>query len=144
MSNPSEPTVSKPTIQHLNPDGMHSNPAYTQAVVVSGPAKTIYIGMQNAVDAAGNVVGPGDLARQTEQTLKNVEMCLAAAGAGLEHLIQMTIYIAQGQEIRAGFEVFQRWWGNRPNPPTNNGMLVAGLLPPVYLIGVSAIAVAPE
>jgi len=144
MSNPSEPTSPRLTIQHLNPDGMHSNPGYTQAVVVSGPAKTIYIGMQNAVDADGNVVGPGDLARQTEQTLKNVEMCLTAAGAGLEHIIQMTVYIAQGQQIQAGFAVFQRWWGNRPNPPTNTVMLVAGLMPPVYLIGVSAIAVVPE
>ena len=144
MNNPSEPTKSTPTVLHLNPADMHSNPAYTQAVVVSGPTKTIYIGMQNAVDAAGSVVGPGDLARQTEQTLQNVEMCLAAAGAGLEHLIQMTIYIAQGQQIQAGFEVFQRWWGDRPNPPTNNGMMVAGLMPPVYLIGISAIAVAPE
>ncbi len=144
MSNPSEPIRSPATVLHLNPEGMHNNPAYTQAVVVSGPTKTIYIGMQNAVDAAGSVVGPGDLARQTEQTLKNVEMCLAAAGAGREHLIQMTVYITQGQPIQAGLEVFQRWWGDRPNPPTNNVIMAAALMPPVFLIGISAIAVAPE
>ena len=142
MSNPSEPTKSTPTILHLNPEGMHSNPAYTQAVVVSGSAKTIYIGMQNAVDAAGNVVGPGDLAIQTEQTLKNVEACLTAAGARLEHLIQMTVYIVQGQDILPGLAVYRRWWGDRPHPPTNNVMLVSGLMPPVYVIGISAIAVA--
>ncbi len=144
MSNPSEPTDSKPSVLHLNPEGMHSNPAYTQAVVVSGPAKTIYIGMQNAVDAAGNIVGVGDLARQTEQTLKNVDVCLAAAGAGPERIIQMTVYVAEGQQIQAGFAVFQRWWGARPNPPTNNVMIVSGFMPSAYLIGVSAIAVAPE
>ena len=45
------------TVQHLTPEGMHRNPAYSQAVIVSGPARTIYIGGQNAVDATGNIVG---------------------------------------------------------------------------------------
>ena len=48
-------------VQHLNPAGLHKNPAYTQAIVVSGNATTIYVGGQNAVDAAGNIVGKGDL-----------------------------------------------------------------------------------
>ena len=38
-------------VQHLSPDGLHKNPAYSQAVVVTGNAKTIYVGGQNAVDS---------------------------------------------------------------------------------------------
>lgn len=48
-------------VEHLNPAGLHKNPAYSQAVVVSGNATTINVGGQNAVDAAGNIVGKGDL-----------------------------------------------------------------------------------
>src|SRR5260370_42684448 len=84
------------SVQHLNPDALPKNPAFTQAVVVSGPAKTIYIGMQNAVDASSTIVGQGDLAAQTEQTLKNLQACLEAAGARAEQPTQGSNYSAHG------------------------------------------------
>ena len=61
-------------VQHLNPVGLRKNPAYTQVVVASGNATTIYVGGQNAVDASGNVVGKGDIRAQTERALKNLEI----------------------------------------------------------------------
>ena len=38
-------------IEHLNPETMHRNPAYTQVVTVEGAKKLVYVGGQNAVDA---------------------------------------------------------------------------------------------
>jgi len=143
MTNSPEQPAPSGSVQHLNPDALPKNPAFTQAVVVSGPAKTIYIGMQNAVDASRSIVGKGDIAAQTEQTLKNLQACLEAAGARPEHLIQWTIYVAQGQSIQAAFEVGQRWWGDRPNPPANTVILVPAFVPPDWLIGIEAIAVVP-
>ena len=67
---------------------MITNPAFTQVVAVTGLVKTVYVGAQTAVDASGAIVGKGDIAAQTEQTLKNVQTCLEAAGARLEHLVQ--------------------------------------------------------
>src|SRR5680860_642535 len=43
--------------RHINPEGLHHHPAYSQAVVVEQPAKTIYIGGQNGVDADDFPVG---------------------------------------------------------------------------------------
>jgi enamine deaminase RidA (YjgF/YER057c/UK114 family) len=143
MTTSAERSTPSGAVQHLNPDALPKNPAFTQAVVVSGPAKTIYIGMQNAVDASRTIVGKGDLAAQTEQTLKNVQACLEAAGARPEHLIQWTIYVAHGQSIQAAYEVGQRWWGIRPNPPANTVILVPAFVPPDFLIGIEAIAVVP-
>lgn len=57
-------------VQHLNPAGLHKNPAYTQAVVVSGNTTTTYVGGQNAVDASGNIVGKGDIRAQTQKGAK--------------------------------------------------------------------------
>lgn len=105
------------SVQHLNPAEMSKNPAFSQAVVVTGSAKTIYIGGQDAVDASGAIVGKGDLKAQTEQIFKNLQIVLAAAGAGLEHVVKWNIYIVQGQPLQQGFEVFQKVWGQRPNPP---------------------------
>src|SRR5579859_7489013 len=106
-------------IEHINPPSLLSNPAFTQAVAVNGPARTIYIGMQNALDVAGATVGPGDLGRQTECVLERLQACLEAAGAGPEHVVQWTILVAEGQDIGPGLAAGLRWWGDRPNPPAN-------------------------
>jgi enamine deaminase RidA (YjgF/YER057c/UK114 family) len=52
------------SMRHINPKGLHRSPAFSQAVVVEQPTKTIYIGGQNGVDADGKVVGPGVAAFQ--------------------------------------------------------------------------------
>jgi enamine deaminase RidA (YjgF/YER057c/UK114 family) len=131
-------------VQYINPAGLPTNPAFTQVVAVSGPVRTVYVGMQNAVDASRTIVGRGDIAAQAEQVLKNVETCLTAAGAGPEHLVQWTIYVAQGHPIMPAFAAFQRWWGDRPNPPVNSVQIVPEFVPPDFLLGIDAVAVVPE
>jgi enamine deaminase RidA (YjgF/YER057c/UK114 family) len=131
-------------VQYLNPPAMHNNPAFTQAVTVDGPVKTVYIGAQTAVDPGGAIVGKGDIGAQTVQIFKNIEACLEAAGARPEHLIHWSIYVAAGQDMRPAFEAGLRWWGARPNPPMNNVMYVAGFWPADFLISIEAVAVVPE
>jgi enamine deaminase RidA (YjgF/YER057c/UK114 family) len=132
------------SVQYINPEGMLKNPAFSQVVVASGPAKTVYVGAQTAVNASGSLIGKGDVAAQTEQVLKNVETCLSAAGAGPENIVQWNIYIVHNQPIQPAFEASMRWWGGRPNPPANSVMLVMGfpLLPDV-LLAIDAVAVVP-
>ncbi|MBE7556243.1 MAG: RidA family protein [Anaerolineales bacterium] len=131
-------------IQHLNPDGLNKNPAFTNVIVVSGSVKTVYVGGQDAVDASGAIVGKGDIKAQTEQIFKNLQTALAAAGATLEHVIKWNIYVVQGQPLQPGFEVFQRVWGQRPNPPAITGVYVAGLANPDFLCEMDAVAVVPQ
>lgn len=144
MSQGTEPAITKGDVQYLNPPVLNQNPAFTNVVVVSGPVKTVYVGGQDAVDASGTIVGQGDLAAQTEQILKNIQAALAAAGAGLEHIVKWNLYVVQGQPLRAGFEAFQRFWGNRPHPPAISFMYVAGLANPDFLAEMDAIAVVPQ
>jgi len=130
-------------VQYINPVALHQNQAFTHMVTVSGPVKTVYIGAQLAVDQDGAIVGKGNIAAQTEQILKNIEACLEAAGAKREHLIHWSIFVAEGQDMRPGFEVGMRWWGGKPNPPMNNVLYVSGFFPPDFLISIEAIAVVP-
>jgi enamine deaminase RidA (YjgF/YER057c/UK114 family) len=132
------------TIEHINPPSMHSNPAFSQAIAVSAPAKTVYIGAQLAQDASGNLVGAGDVAAQTAQALRNFDACLEAAGATLEDVISLKIYVTQGQDMMAAARVGLQWWGQRPNAPTNSVMFIAGLFPPDFLVAIEGIAVVPE
>jgi enamine deaminase RidA (YjgF/YER057c/UK114 family) len=131
-------------VQHLNPEALNKNPAFTNVVVVTGPVKTVYVGGQDSVDASGSLVGKGDFKAQAEQVLKNVQLALAAGGAQLEHVIKWNLYVVPGQPLQAGFEVFQRVWGHRPNPPAISVVFVAGLAQPDFLVEMDAIAVVPQ
>ncbi len=131
-------------VQHINPDGLSKNPAFTNAIAVTGPVRTIYIGGQDSVDAAGKIVGKGDMKQQTEQVLINLQLALQAGNAQLEHIIKWNIYVVQGHPIQPAFEVFQRVWGRRPNPPAITVMFVSGLANPDFLVEMDAIAIVPE
>jgi enamine deaminase RidA (YjgF/YER057c/UK114 family) len=131
------------TTEYINPPSMHVSPAFTQAIAVSGPVKTIYIGLQFAQDAQGNVVGHNDVVAQTTQVLRNFDACLEAAGATRDHIVSLKIYVTQGQDMMAAATAGMQWWGQRPNPPTNTVMFVAGFFPPDYLVSIEGIAVVP-
>lgn len=132
------------SIDYIKPDGLHKNPAFSQVVVVPANSRTIYVGGQNSVDSSGEIIGKGDMGLQARQVFKNLEIALSAAGARIDHVIKWNIYIVQGQSPRAGFEEFQRVWGNRPNPPLITVLFVAGLANPDFLMEMDAIAVIPE
>lgn len=131
-------------VQHLNPEGLPQNPAFSQGISVSGPHRTIYVGGQNAVDAAGNIVGSGDIGAQSKQTYANLRLVLQAAGADLEDVVKWTIYVVEGQPIGPGLAAFQEAWGTRQNPPAISVIFVASLGNPEFLVEIDAIAVVPE
>jgi enamine deaminase RidA (YjgF/YER057c/UK114 family) len=130
-------------VRHVNQATRPVNPAFTNAVVVTGPVRTVYIGGQDAVNAAGEIVGRGDLRAQVRQVFVNLQGALEAAGAGLEHVVKWNVYVLEGQSFAAGYEVFREVWGDRPNPPAITGMYVPGLAHPDFLVEMDAIAVVP-
>lgn len=137
-------TSNQAQVQHINPDDLSKNPAFTNVITVMGLAKTIYIGGQDSVDTSGTIVGRGDIKQQVEQVLKNMQAALKAGGDELEHIIKWNIYVVQGQPIQLAFEVFQSVWGHRSNPPAITMMFVSGLANPDFLVEMDAIAVLPE
>jgi enamine deaminase RidA (YjgF/YER057c/UK114 family) len=132
------------SVRYINPDSLNNNPAFTNVVVVEGNVKTVYIGGQDALYAAGEIVGKGNLVAQTEQVLANVRAALEAGGARPEHIIKWNIYIVEGQSLEAGFGAFQRAWPEVPNPPAITGVFVSGLAHPDFLVEMDAVAVVPQ
>ncbi|MFI6040092.1 RidA family protein [Nocardia sp. NPDC051321] len=127
---------------YLNPETLPSNSAFTQVVRVAAAADTVYVGGQNGVDGSGRLVGP-DVAAQTRQALANLQTCLAAAGASIEHVVKWTILIVDGQSVQEGFGAFMAVWAGRPNPPAITVALVAGLAVPGAVVEVEAVAAVP-
>ena len=129
------------SVERINPDGMHKNPAFTQMILLPAGARTALIGGQNAMNEKGEIVGKGDFAKQTAQALKNLVTCLEAVDSSVEDLVQVKIYMKAGEDLRAGFGEWMKVWGQRANPPLVTGMFVTALANPDYLIEIEATAV---
>jgi 2-iminobutanoate/2-iminopropanoate deaminase len=125
-------------LEHLNPEGMAKNPAFSQAVVVTGAEKLIFVGGQNGVKADGTMVGP-TMREQSAQALRNVITALETAGASQENVTRLGIYMVQGQDVREGFAAAQEVWGRHATAIT--GFFVAGLARPDALVEIEATAV---
>lgn len=131
------------SIKHLNPEGMHHSPVFSQGIILPGNARILLIGGQNGVNAQGEVVAKGDVAKQTEQALANLQTVLAAAGGRLEDLVKVTIIMQQDIDLNAAFGAWMAVWGKRTNPPTVTALRVAGLANPDFLIEIEAQAALP-
>ena len=114
------------TTRHINPEGLHRSPAFSQAVVVEQPTKTIYIGGQNGVDAEGKVVGPS-VGEQSEQAFRNLRTILESEGATLGDIVSWTIAVAEGHSFDEGVAAFQRVWDPSDPPPAISVHVVSGL-----------------
>jgi enamine deaminase RidA (YjgF/YER057c/UK114 family) len=131
-------------IEHINPDGLSKNPAFSQIITTQGNGKTIYIGGQNSVNENREIIGKGDIARQTEQVMKNLQTALSACGATFDNLVKLSIYVVQGQNLYGAFQTSQKFFGNQTNPPVISVLIVAGLANPDFLVEIDATAFIPE
>lgn len=64
---------------------------YSQGIVHNG---VVYVAGQLPIDPKDRNKPVGSIEEQTEQTLRNVEAILVAAGSGLDQVLQMTIYVS--------------------------------------------------
>jgi enamine deaminase RidA (YjgF/YER057c/UK114 family) len=126
-------------IQHINPEGLMKNPAFSQVVITQGTGRTIYIGGQNAVNAGREIVGKGSLSLQTEQAMKNIQTALTASGATFDNVIKLNIYIVQGQNAGEAFKASQAFIQG-PYPPAITVLFVAGLSNADFLFEIDAVA----
>jgi len=63
---------------------------YSRAIRVG---KSVHVAGTTATDSEGKIVGVGDPAAQTLQTLKNVQQALESVGAKLEDVVRTRIYV---------------------------------------------------
>jgi 2-iminobutanoate/2-iminopropanoate deaminase len=63
---------------------------YSQAIKAGN---TVYVSGQIPLDAAGQLVGAGDVSAQTHQVLKNLTAVLAAAGLTLTDVVKCSIFV---------------------------------------------------
>jgi len=131
-------------IDRIQPEGInvrmqHGKPAYSHVVTVNGPGKTVYIAGQLGRDAAGNIVGAGDMRAQLEQTFKNLEACLKAAGATWSDVVKTNTFVTDYQAFSQCSDVRMRYFGVAS--PTSTTIQISGLAQPEAMVEIEMIAV---
>lgn len=102
----------------------------------------VYLRGQTAMDLDGNIVGVGDAAAQTENAMRCVKILLEEAGARLEDICQITIYITDRAYREPVYQTVGRWL--KGVYPVSTGLIVKGLARPEYLMEIDVIAVIPD
>lgn len=114
---------------------------YSQAVLVTGGNLLVCSG-QVAFDAEREIVGKGDLRTQTRAALENLKSVLAQAGASMDDVVHLTIYLTEMREYpRLGD--LARTYFKEPFP----GMTLIGvkeLAWPDLMVEIQAIAAVPD
>jgi enamine deaminase RidA (YjgF/YER057c/UK114 family) len=130
------------TTEHVNPPELYESVSYgfSHASVQDG-GKTIHCAGQVAWDREYQVVGGNDLAAQTRQTLENLRVVLAAAGATPADIVRLRTYIVDHEPAKLGVvlpEIRVFYAGATPAP--NSVIGVAALALPDFLIEIEATA----
>jgi enamine deaminase RidA (YjgF/YER057c/UK114 family) len=108
-----------------------------QAVVAGN---TVYLRGQvgQNIDTAESV-GIGDVAAQTEQAMANVAQLLKEAGAELEDIVKIVIYLVDPRYREPVYRVVGRWL--KGVHPVSTGIVVTALARPEWLVEIDVTAV---
>jgi enamine deaminase RidA (YjgF/YER057c/UK114 family) len=79
-------------LEPIDPEDLATPETYSQVIVATG-TRLVFVAGQVAEDAAGRLVGAGDLAAQARQAFANVGRALAAAGARPDQVARLTIFV---------------------------------------------------
>jgi 2-iminobutanoate/2-iminopropanoate deaminase len=107
---------------------------------VEAPAgRTIYVSGQVSMDAAGNIVGEGDIGLQTATVLEHVKTVVEEAGGDMQDVVKVTVFITDMGLYDEIHEVRRRYF--QEPYPASSMVEVSALIDPRLLIEIEAVAV---
>ena len=110
-----------------------------QAVVAGN---TVYLRGQVGQDLdTRESVGIGDPAAQAEKAMANIAMLLEEAGARLEDVVKVVVYVTDIRHREPVYRVTGRWL--KGVFPVSTGVVVTALARPEWLVEIDATAVIP-
>jgi len=110
---------------------------FAQVAIVPTPFGTaVHVSGQVAWDAEQNIVGAGDIGRQLEKSLENLAVALATAGATLDQVGALRLYIKQSHmhEGKAISGALRAMFGD--TPPCSTWIGVPSLADDEFLVEV--------
>lgn len=112
-----------------------------QVVVARGA--TVFVRGQVGQDLDNaRSVALGDARGQAEQAMSNVDILLKEAGARLDHICKITIYLVDPRYREPVYQVVGRWL--KGVYPVSTGVVVSALARPEWLVEIDVTAVIPD
>ncbi len=102
---------------------------------------TVYLRGQTAMALDGSIVGIGDAAAQAENAMSCAKVLLEEAGARLEDVVKIVVYITDRAYREPVYRVVGQWL--KGVFPVSTGIIVQGLAKPEYLMEIDIIAEIP-
>ncbi len=87
-------------------------------------------------------VGIGDPGAQADRAMRNVKQLLEEAGARLEHICRIQIYVTDRAYREPVYQVIGKWL--KGVHPVSTGLIVQGLARPEWVMEIEATAVVPD
>jgi len=113
--------------------------SFSPAVIVEGAGRTIYAAGHGApIDRDGNSLA-GDFEAQTRQSFANLAATLEAAGARLQDLVTMTVFIIDARHGDRFTEIRREYFPD--GFPASALITVAGFAQPEMMVEIQGIAV---
>lgn len=107
-----------------------------------GDGQLLFLKGQVALDAAGNIVGRGDMAAQVRQVLENTRLLLAAVGGSMTDVLALTQHATDIEAFLQTGEVRRSFF--KPPYPVTTTVEVSRLYDPALLIEITAVAEIPR
>jgi len=112
-----------------------------QTVVARGTLVFVRGQVGQDLDTSKSVV-VGDPAGQAEKAMANIKTLLEEAGAKLEHICKITIYIIDPRYREPVYRAVGKWL--KGVYPVSTGIVVSALARPEWVVEVDATAVIPD
>ena len=100
----------------------------------------LFLSGQIPIDPVSGALVGGDIAAQTGQVMRNIAALLQAAGAGFEHVVRTTVFLADMSEFAAMNEAYAAFV---VDPPPARATVQVARLPRDARVEIDAIAVLP-
>ena len=111
---------------------------YNQAIAATG--QMIFVAGQIALDpGSGTIVGEGDVVKQTQQVMTNLEAILDTAGASFNQVVKTTVFLADMNDFAAVNGIYAKYF-NEDKAPARACVQVSRL-PKDVLVEIDCIAV---
>ncbi len=124
---------------HLNPTHEYGVTFERGVRVAYGDRSHIFISGTASIDNRGEIVAPGDIAAQTRRMFENIEALLTEAGAAMEDVAQMIVYLRDTADYSRVEAIVRERFGHIPGVIT-----LAPVCRPGWLIETECIAIKQE
>jgi enamine deaminase RidA (YjgF/YER057c/UK114 family) len=128
--------------QKVNPWAWQDQYGFSQAIDVRGSQRTVFCAGQTSVDGDGTPMHAGDMVKQINQALDNLEVVLKQAGLTLANVVRLNYYTTDVVAFLNAVAAVGPRMAASNCQPASTLLGVASLFHPDILIDIEATAVA--